>query len=260
MKITTWNVNSIRSRFEPAKNVIETINPDILCLQETKVTDDLFPYDFFKAHGYIYNTVRGQPSYNGVAILSKIPFELQEYIPYKQETRHLSIMIKGVELHNFYVPSGGDIPDPSVNEKFASKLAFLDMVAEWFRTNKKSNDKIILLGDLNIAPLENDVWSHKQMLKEVSHSPIEVEKYNTLRKSIEFFDAHRHFISDTEKLYSWWSYRSRDWQQSNRGLRVDHILLTEPLKKHLQAASIFKAARGYTKPSDHVPVTIELLL
>jgi exodeoxyribonuclease-3 len=240
--------------------VIEAVSPDILCLQETKVADDLFPYDFFKSHGYIYNTVRGQPSYNGVAILSKIPFELQEYIPFKQETRHLSIIIKNLELHNFYVPSGGDIPDPNINQKFASKLEFLDIVVEWFKNKKMATDKIILLGDLNIAPLENDVWSHKQMLKEVSHSPIEVEKYNKLRSSIEFFDAHRHFIPEEEKVYSWWSYRSRDWQQSNKGLRVDHILLTEPLKQHLRTSTVFKTARSHPKPSDHVPVAIELAL
>jgi exodeoxyribonuclease III len=258
VKIVTWNVNSIRSRFESAKKVIESLKPDVLCLQEIKVIDDLFPYDFFKSHGYNYNAVRGQTSYNGVAILSKIPFLLQENISFKKEARHLSIKIKDVEIHNLYVPAGGDIPDPELNPKFADKLEFIDSVKKWFKYNKKATDKIVVLGDLNVAPLENDVWSHKQLLKVVSHTPIEVEKYNNLQNSLGFFDANRHFISKEEKLYSWWSYRNRDWRKSNRGRRLDHILLTESLKKHLKFANIYKDVRDYERPSDHVPVLIKL--
>jgi exodeoxyribonuclease-3 len=258
MKITTWNVNSIRSRLNPAKQVIENLQPDVLCLQETKVIDDLFPADFFKSQGYVHHTFRGQPSYNGVAILSKIPFEIKEYFSFKDDTRHLVIAIGDLEIHNFYVPAGGDIPDENLNQKFADKLNFIDKSRSWLKQNRKANDKIIILGDLNIAPLENDVWSHKQLLKVVSHTPIEVEKYNKFQQSLNFFDAHRHFTPDEEKLYSWWSYRNKDWKKSNRGRRLDHILLTEPLKKHLRSANIFNDARDYEKPSDHVPVTIEI--
>ena len=259
MKITTWNVNSIRSRLEPTKEVIEKLQPDVLCLQETKVTDDLFPYDFFKLYGYSHNAVFGQSSYNGVAIVSKIPFLVQENISFKKQTRHLAIKLKDVEIHNFYVPAGGDIPDPKLNQKFSDKLEFIDTVGNWFRNNRQVNDKIIVLGDLNIAPLENDVWSHKQLLKVVSHTPVEVEKYNNFQKSLEFFDASRHFISQEEKLYTWWSYRNQNWRKSDRGRRLDHILLTKPLKKYLKSASIFKEARDYKKPSDHVPVSITVI-
>ncbi|NRA74092.1 MAG: exodeoxyribonuclease III [Rickettsiales bacterium] len=259
MKITTWNVNSIRSRLEATKKVIEELQPDILCLQETKVIDDLFPYDFFKSYGYIHNLVRGEISYNGVAILSKIPFSsTQDDIIFKEQTRHLIIRLQDIEIHNFYVPAGGDIPDPSLNQKFATKLHFLDIINKFFKNNRQHNDKLIVLGDLNVAPLENDVWSHKQLLDVVSHTPIEVEKYSNFQKSLNFFDAHRHFTPQNEKLYSWWSYRNRDWQKSNRGRRLDHILLTEPLKKYLKSADIFKNARNYTKPSDHVPVSITI--
>jgi exodeoxyribonuclease-3 len=258
MKITTWNVNSIRSRLEPASSVIEAIQPDILCLQETKVTDDLFPYDFFKAQGYVHNLVRGQISYNGVAILSRIPFVVQEHIAFKNEARHLAITIRDLEIHNFYVPSGGEIPDVALNQKFADKLEFVDNMSAWFRGNRKPNDKIIILGDLNIAPLDNDVWSHRQLINEISHTPIEIEKYGHLQKSLEFFDAHRHFTPEDKKLYSWWSYRNRDWRKSNRGRRLDHILMTEPLKKHLLLAEIFQDSRDYARPSDHVPVSIKI--
>jgi exodeoxyribonuclease-3 len=258
MKITTWNVNSIRSRIISAKKVIETVQPDILALQETKVIDDLFPADFFKSQGYNYHTIRGQTSYNGVAILSRIPFEIKEYFSFKDETRHLVITIRDLEIHNFYVPSGGDIPDISLNQKFADKLEFLDKAKAWLANNRKANDKIIILGDLNIAPLENDVWSHKQLINDISHTPIEIEKYNLIQESLNFFDAHRHFVPGDKKLYSWWSYRNKDWKKSNRGRRLDHILLTKPLKNHLKRADILQEARDYELPSDHVPVSVEI--
>ena len=258
MRITTWNVNSIRSRLDSTKKLIERLQPDVLCLQETKVVDDLFPYDFFESHGYVDITVRGQASYNGVAIVSRKPFLTQESIQFKNDTRHLSIKIKDIEIHNLYVPAGGDLPDSKLNPKFADKLEFIENISAWLRNNKKPNDKIIILGDLNIAPLENDVWSHKQLLTVVSHTPIEVKKYNELQKSLNFFDANRHFVPKEEKLYSWWSYRNRDWKKSNRGRRLDHVLLTKPLKEHLRSADIFKDTRDYKRPSDHVPVSVEI--
>lgn len=258
MKISTWNVNSIRSRLIATKKVIELLQPDVLCLQEIKTTEDLFPYEFFKSYGYQHQLVCGQISYNGVAIVSKIPFNRLDNISFKNEARHIAIQIKDIELHNFYVPSGGDIPDPKLNNKFADKLLFVDNMSHWFRNNKKTNNKIIVVGDLNIAPLENDVWSHKQLLNIVSHTKIEIEKYNNFLQSLNFFDAHRHFTKAEEKLYSWWSYRNKDWKKSNRGRRLDHILLTEPMKQYLLNADILNSARDYDTPSDHVPVSIQI--
>ena len=118
--------------------------------------------------------------------------------------------------------------------------------------------KKILLGDLNIAPLENDVWSHKQLLKVVSHTPIEIEYLEKLKLSQNWVDAVRHFIPSTEKLYSWWSYRARDWKKSNRGRRLAHIWVTPALTKHLSSASVLSEVRGWHKPSDHVPVILNI--
>ena len=178
-----------------------------------------------------------------------------------KEARHLAVRIEDdIELHNFYIPAGGDIPDPNINAKFKYKLELLDRLIAWFKTNKSTNDKIILMGDLNIAPLEHDVWSHKQLLKIVSHTPIEVAKLDKLFNCLNFKDAIRKFTPDSEKLYSWWSYRARDWQKSDKGRRLDHIWVTEPLHNSVIQAEISKYTRGLEMPSDHVPVSITLTL
>jgi exodeoxyribonuclease-3 len=117
---------------------------------------------------------------------------------------------------------------------------------------------MILVGDLNIAPLETDVWSHKQLLKVVSHTPIEIEKLGQVQESVKWIDAVRHFIPESERLYSWWSYRGRDWSASDRGRRLDHVWVTPPLQKALSGASVLREARGGEKPSDHVPVMVDL--
>jgi exodeoxyribonuclease-3 len=183
------------------KKVIEELRPDVICLQETKVVDELFPHDFFNEFGYKYRFILGQPSYNGVAILSKLPCEQIESSNIQNAARHLAVRIAGMDLHNFYVPAGGDIPDAKINPKFADKLQFVEHMAQWLGARYKSSDKVILLGDLNIAPLENDVWSHKQLLQVVSHTQVEVDKYNKLQKSLAFIDAHRYFVAESEKLY-----------------------------------------------------------
>ena len=164
----------------------------------------------------------------------------------------------GVELHDFYVPSGGDEPDPAINDKFAHKLQFLDEMAAWWREQSKPRAKRILVGDLNIAPLETDVWSHKQLLDVVSHTPVEVDRLGQVQASHDWVDAVRHFVPDTEKLYSWWSYRARDWRASNRGRRLDHVWVTPPLAKNLKAASVFADARDWPKASDHAPVVVDI--
>src|SRR5690606_30795589 len=132
----------------------------------------------------------------------------------------------GIELHNFYVPAGGDVPDPAVNPKFAHKLRFLDEAAAWFAARRNPENRFILLGDLNVAPLETDVWSHKQLLKVVSHTPVEVERMNRWCASHDWVDAVRRFVPPERKLYSWWSYRSPDWAAADKGRRLDHVWVT----------------------------------
>ena len=165
---------------------------------------------------------------------------------------------KPVGIHCLYIPAGGDEPDRMVNEKFGHKLDFVDEMARWFKDNHANDDPLITLGDFNIAPQEHDVWSHKQLLKVVSHTPIEVEKLAGMQSSLDWQDAVRYFVPEDEKCYSWWSYRNRDWKKSNRGRRLDHIWVTKPLMDNLKGHEIPSHLRDWEKPSDHVPVIIDL--
>ncbi|MBT5107319.1 MAG: exodeoxyribonuclease III [Rhodospirillaceae bacterium] len=261
MRLATWNINSIRLRIDLLKRLTEEQSPDVICLQETKVVDDLFPADAVKALGYLHIAFHGMKGYNGVAILSRQPLEAVESLQWcgKQDCRHLSAVLPGdIELHNFYVPAGGDTPDPEENDKFAHKLAFLDEMNAWFTANRSSSRKMVLVGDLNIAPLESDVWSHKQLLKVVSHTPIEVEKLTAIQTQSDWVDAVRQFIPEPERLYSWWSYRSRDWTKGDRGRRLDHVWVSPPLRDFLSGATVLRDARSWEKPSDHVPVIVDI--
>lgn len=260
MRLATWNINSVRLRIDRVAELAKTSEPDIICLQETKVIDDLFPADAIRDMGYPHIAFRGMKGYNGVAILSRVPLKDVQRAEWcgKSDCRHISAVLPGgIELHNFYVPAGGDIPDREKNDKFGHKLDFLDEMAAWFPENRSARKKMILVGDLNIAPLETDVWSHKQLLKVVSHTPIEVEKLGQVQGSVQWVDAVRHAIPEEERLYSWWSYRARDWDTSDRGRRLDHIWVTPPLKKTLKGASVLRHQRGGEKPSDHVPVIVD---
>jgi exodeoxyribonuclease-3 len=262
IRIATWNVNSVRLRGPALKRLVEEHAPDVLCLQEIKVADELFPADMFRELGYPHHLVFGQKAYHGVAILSRVPLEAPERGDWcgKGDARHLFAKLPGdIELHNFYVPAGGDIPDPEENEKFEHKLSFLDEVTNWF-SGTRNGARQVVVGDLNIAPLETDVWSHKQLLKVVSHTPVEVAALDRLAESRQFVDAVRHFIPPEEKLYSWWSYRARDWSSADKGRRLDHVWVTPDLAPALKSAAVIRAARGWEKPSDHVPVIVDLAL
>jgi len=260
MRIATWNINSVRLRLDNLLKLTAEEQPDIICLQETKVRDEDFPELIIKTFGYDYIVYNGEKSYNGVAILSRIPFTPLETLRLvKHDSRHLSVGFEnGLELHNFYIPAGGDEPDVNINPKFAHKLDYCDQVKDWFSNNRKKSDKIMLVGDLNIAPLENDVWSHKQLINEVSHTPIEIEKLMAIKDSLGFHDTIRKFVPETEKIYSWWSYRNRDWRKSNRGRRLDHIWTTVPMIDNIISYNILKDARDWELPSDHVPVMVNI--
>lgn len=259
MKIATYNINSIRIRLNELKQIVSEANPDILCLQETKVENALFPLKEVGDLGFSHIHYSGQKSYNGVAILSRLPLhDVQEFdILESGHKRHISVKLEnGTEIHNFYVPAGGDIPDPELNDKFDFKLKFCNEMIKWSKTLK--DKKAIMVGDFNIAPLVNDVWSHKQLLNVVSHTPIETELLGELKNTINWVDTGRHFVPETEKLYSWWSYRNRDWKQSNRGRRLDHIWITPNLLPSLKSSQVMTHARDFASPSDHVPVVTEL--
>jgi exodeoxyribonuclease III len=259
LAVATWNINSIRLRIDLVTAFLDRYRPDILCLQEIKCPTDLFPLAPFRERGYRHVLVNGQRGYHGVAIVSRKRF-VDTFVRSfcgKDDARHASVAVRhrgeDIRLHNFYVPAGGDEPDPAVNEKFAHKLAFLDEMTSWLNGGEPGG-RTILLGDLNIAPYENDVWSHRQLLRVVSHTPVETEGLETLRVSGGWVDAARHFVPVDRKLYTWWSYRAADWTASDRGRRLDHIWVTPALAPRLDAVEVVRAARGWQRPSDHVPV------
>jgi len=261
VRLITWNINSVRLRSGLVRRLLEDQQPDILCLQETKTPDELFPRAEFEAVGYPHMLVHGMKGYNGVAILSRIPFAAATTRSWcaRADCRHGTVELSsGIELHNIYVPAGGDIPDPDANPKFAHKLQFLDELTAWFAAERGAARPMIAVGDLNIAPLETDVWSHKQLLTVVSHTPVEVARLNALQEAGGFVDAVRHFVRPEERLYTWWSYRNRDWAASDRGRRLDHIWVTPPLVGALKSARVFRDVRDWDRTSDHVPVMIEL--
>ena len=259
LTLATWNINSVRLRIGNVRRFIAETQPDVLCLQETKSPDEHFPREAFDELGYTHQLVHGMKGYNGVAIVSRVALGesgTQSWCK-RKDCRHGMVTLPGgIELHNIYIPAGGDIPDPAVNAKFAHKLQFLDEITAWFGAERQPEKPMIVVGDLNIAPLETDVWSHKQLLSVVSHTPIEVEKLGRLRDSARFVDAVRRFVPAEQRLYSWWSYRARDWSLSDRGRRLDHIWVTAPLQPSLAAAEVHRAARGWEKASDHVPVVV----
>jgi exodeoxyribonuclease-3 len=259
LRIATWNINSVRARILLVERFLKEWQPDVLCLQETKVANELFPREAFDALGYTHHAIHGQKGYHGVATLSKLPLAdiSSRRWTDAEAARHVTTVLPGgIELHNFYVPAGGDIADPVANPKFADKLAFLNAVINW-GGGLKGKAKRILVGDLNIAPLEHDVWSHKQLLKVVSHTPVEVDLMMQAMKAHDWIDAARHFVPADQKLYSWWSYRAADWDKADKGRRLDHVWVTPALKPALAAHETVRAARGWDGASDHVPVVID---
>lgn len=267
LKVTTWNINSVRLRLEHVGRALDEIGPDVLCLQETKCPGDCFPLSSLQAFGYPHVVQVGQKGYNGVAILSRFPFASVEPRSWceRDDARHVSVVLgpeagaaAGVAIHNFYVPAGGDIPDPALNPKFDHKLRFLAEMRRWGAGREQR--PTILVGDLNVAPREHDVWSHRQLLSVVSHTPVETEALEALRIESGFTDAARHLTPEPTKIYTWWSYRSPDWAAANKGRRLDHVWTSDDLAGTLRAVDVHGSARGWLRPSDHVPVTASLVL
>ncbi|MEE9434696.1 MAG: exodeoxyribonuclease III [Sphingorhabdus sp.] len=257
LRIASWNINSVRARIDIVQRFLREEAPDILCLQETKVTDEIFPEGVFRQIGYNHIAINGQPAYHGVATISRVPIHGRKVHDWQAngEARHVGVMLANdIQLNNVYIPAGGEVPDTEENPKFGQKLDFFTRMTEWSNGVK---EKAILTGDFNVAPLENDVWSHKQLLKVVSHTPLECEYLERLRKTADWVDIARHFVAPEEKLYTWWSYRARDWAESNRGRRLDHIWVTPDLKDKAVSHQVHADCRSWTKPSDHVPIVTE---
>jgi exodeoxyribonuclease-3 len=265
LTVTTWNINSVRLRIDLVAKFIKAARPDVLCLQETKCPDDRFPLKRLRRLGYEHVALNGQKGYHGVAVLSRVPFErfdIQNFCG-KSDCRHIAVTLgeraglsDPITLHNFYVPAGGDDPDPTINPKFEHKLNFLDEMIAHQGLRPQKSERAILVGDLNVAPLEHDVWSHKQMMRVISHTPVECEKLTTARISGGWIDTMRALTPEPEKLYTWWSYRAMDnWRTADRGRRLDHIWTSDALADRVSGIAIAKNYRGAARPSDHVPVT-----
>ncbi len=260
VKIATWNINSVRLRIAQVERFLAEQAPDVLCLQEIKTVEELFPHEAFERLGYTHRSVHGQKGYHGVATVSRIP--LREFSRHdwqdNGEARHVGVELlgpgQGMVLENVYVPAGGDIPDRDENPKFGQKLDFLERMTRWA---DRIDQPTLIVGDFNIAPLESDVWSHKQLLKVVSHTPIEVDALARFRDAHGWADLGRQLIPAPERYYSWWSYRAKDWRQGDRGRRLDHMWASPELALQAKGHQVYEETRDWERCSDHVPLVTE---
>jgi exodeoxyribonuclease-3 len=258
IKIASWNINSVRARLPIVERFLVEEAPDILCLQETKALDSVFPADLFHRLGYIHQKLNGQKMHHGVAILSKLPLRDEGRHDWQDngEARHIGARLDcGLRLENVYVPAGGDVPDRNLNPKFGQKLDFIERMTRWSET---LTEPTLIVGDFNVAPLECDVWSHKALLDVVSHTPVEVEALERLRAAHDWVDLGRRFIPAPERCFTWWSYRSPDFTTNDRGRRLDHMWASKELAKTAVAHAVHEPVRAWERPSDHVPLVVEL--
>ena len=266
LRLCTWNVNSVRLRAEQVARFVAEQAPDVLCLQEIKCREVEFPTQAFVDMGLPHIKIAGQKGWHGVAIASRLPIEPAPALDVCREghARAVGGLIAGVEVQNFYIPAGGDEPDRAVNPKFDHKLDFFERLTA-VTAKRDPAAPLVLAGDLNVAPGEQDVWNHKFMSKVVSHTPVEVEAFGKLMASLNFTDIVREALPEPQKLFSWWSYRAADFRASNRGLRLDHLLVSPglreaALRQGAAAARVHDDVREWERPSDHAPVSVDLTL
>ena len=263
MRIATWNVNSVRTRLEQVLAWLEQEQPEVLCLQETKVTDDLFPEEAFRALGYA-TAISGQKAYNGVAILSRLPLEdvqigfdaLLADDPdapaLSEQKRVISALIEGVRVLNLYVPNGSSL----TSEKYSYKLAWLACLQRYLVAQEQQGDPLCMVGDFNIGPEARDLPDPERLSGGIMASDAE-------RTALQAALAGR--LSDVFRMFepgaghwSWWDYRSGAWDR-DQGWRIDHIYLSEELMDCATGCVIHKATRGNDQPSDHAPVVVNLV-
>jgi len=257
LKIASWNINSVRARIGIVEQFLREEQPDLLCLQETKVCDSDFPGEVFRQLGYVHQILCGQRMHHGVAILSRLPVREEARHDWQAngEARHIGVRLEsGIRVENVYIPAGGDVPDRDANPKFGQKLDFLGRMTAW---SESCACPTIVVGDFNVAPLECDVWSHKQLLGVVSHTPVEVEALTRLQASNDWVDLGRRFHPAPKRLHTWWSYRSPDWTKNDRGRRLDHMWATPDVARLAVGHHVHEPCRNWTRPSDHVPLVTE---
>jgi exodeoxyribonuclease-3 len=253
VKIATWNVNGIRARVDIVADWLARHEPDVLCMQETKVTDDDFPYEELSRRGYVLS-VTGQPGYNGVAIASRHPQSdvrrgLYDDGP-EAERRVIAATVLGVRVVNVYVPNGKSVALPS----FVEKLRWLERLRLTLDVGASPAADLALCGDFNVARADPDVYDPVRLRGQLHFHP---EEHRALDRVLDFglVDAFRQFVPE-ERRFSWWDYRSGDFR-NNRGLRIDYVFVTSSLSARLKRAEIDVEPRRLPKPSDHTPVLVE---
>ncbi len=261
LRVVTWNINSVRLRIDQVARFVAEARPDVLMLQEIKCTEDQFPRVAFEEMGLPHLRLAGQKGWHGVAIASRLPIQDAPRIEACREGhgRCVAGRIAGVEFQNFYIPAGGDVADRALNPKFDHKLDFYErLTADVARRDRQA--PLVMAGDFNIAPGENDVWNHKYMSKIVSHTPVEVETLRRLQEAGGFADVVRDQTPEPTKLASWWSYRAVDFRKTSRGLRLDHVWTSPGLTPAVVPGSavIHEPVRAWDRPSDHAPVAVDL--
>ena len=264
MLIATWNVNSIRTRLSQIIDWINQVNPDILCLQETKVIDESFPIEPFEKLGYSIE-VYGQKSYNGVAIISKIKAKNvkkgfldsrdsdQNIGIFFDQKRLISADINGVKIINVYVPNGSSLE----SDKFEYKINWLNCLASFLDEQEKETELICLMGDFNVAPTNLDIHDPKKYEGGIMASDIERSTLKNVLKE-RLIDSFRIFEKNTGH-WSWWDYRNNAYEL-NKGWRIDHIYVSKELSSKLKSCVIDRSPRENLRPSDHVPVMIDINL
>jgi len=253
LKVASWNVNSLKIREQQVLSWLETTNTDILALQETKVIDSLFPETAFREKGY-HLMFAGQPSYNGVAIISKYPItDVLMDIPdlVDPQRRILAATVAGMRIINVYVPNGSSLD----SEKFVYKCDWLHKMTAFIKRELALHPKLMVLGDFNIAPEDQDVHDPVAWEGSVLVSPRERQALADMLQC-GLVDSFRQFPQE-ERIYSWWDYRAAAFRR-NMGLRIDLILLNQALQAVCRASSVDKEARKAERPSDHAPVWVDL--
>ena len=266
-RLATWNINSVRLRVDLVSRFAKAHRPDVICLQEIKCVEGKFPELELRALGFPHIAVAGQKGYHGVAVVARVPFDAIDKRGFcgKADARHIRVTFgekaglrDPLHVHNFYVPAGGDEPDPEVNPKFEHKLSFLDEMKSCGDFLPKAGERAIVVGDLNVAPLEHDVWSHKALLNVVSHTPVEVDALTRLQQAHAWVDIGRRFVPAPERNYTWWSYRSPDWTKNDRGRRLDHMWVSPEASERVVSHRVLEPCRSWQRPSDHVPLICEV--
>jgi exodeoxyribonuclease III len=257
MKIATWNVNSLTARLQHVLDWTAANPVDVLCLQELKLTDDKFPVDALQGAGYLHCAVFGQKTYNGVAIMSRHPLrdaarniagfqdEHARVVAATLDTPHGQVRV----VNGYFV--NGQAPG---TDKFAYKMNWLAALRDYLRAELARHPHAVLLGDFNIAPEDRDSWDPEGLRETIHHTSEEREHFRQLL-ALGLVDSFRLF-EQPERSFSWWDYRMLGYQK-NRGLRIDHILVTPALQAHVRGCAIDRAPRKWEKPSDHAPVTME---